>query len=332
LAKAVAIGTAAKKRFAPAPRKSMNSIFLSIPEPFHHLLVLFWEELQVLFSLGLQSAIFLEIIKRTERIFSKEGSLNWTLVHRERPFFKREFRSELCWPLFNVLILPPFLALEQYILVEALLEPNFAARPLAAGIQSLPFWVQVVLGLLVLDLILYVRHRFVHHFFWPYHTVHHAAREITWLTTLRLHPIDVFAMGLVFTTMAFFLGFSGEGIAMATVIQFHINRFVHSNISLDYGVPLRYIFVSPNMHRWHHAAGDPEAINKNFAIVFAWIDVLFGTYYVPKNRLPTTYGVLDENGEQVVTEDYLSQLVYPLVAHRKWAVDTWKQMRDKAKR
>ena len=277
----------------------------------------------LLFSVGIISVLFLEIFKRVERLFIKEDNPNWRIVHKERPFFKREFRSELCWPILNAIFLVPLLALEHYLLVELFLQRHLPQQPLAGLIEQLPFFVQVVLGLFVLDLILYIRHRFVHHFFWPYHTIHHSAREITWLTTLRLHPIDTFVMGIILTTLLYIIGFGGEGIALANIIQFHFNRFAHSNLALDFPGPLRYILVSPNMHRWHHAADDPRAFNKNYAIVFAFIDVLFGTFYVPKNRLPNVYGVLDEHGEQVVSERYVDQLVYPLRHHRSWIGRKW---------
>lgn len=283
----------------------------------------------LIFSVGIVSALALEIFRRIERLFVKEGSPNWRIVHRDRPFFKREFLSELGWPLINGIVLIPLMGVKQYLLVEAILRPNFPTQPLAPALESIPMWAQVIVGLFVLDLTLYIRHRFVHHFFWPYHTIHHAAREVTWLTMLRLHPLDSFVMSLVLSVVLYFIGFSGEGIALAGIIHFHWNRFVHSNLALDYGFPLRYIFVSPNMHRWHHAADDPNAFNKNFAITFAFIDLMFGTFYVPKDRLPTTYGVMDEHGEHVVSERFLPQLLHPFVMHKRWLVKMWGRITKK---
>ncbi len=90
------------------------------------------------------------------------------------------------------------------------------------------------------------------------------------------------------------------------------------NLNFDWGWPLRYVLVSPNMHRWHHAADDPEAVDGNFAVVFAFWDVAFGTFYVPKDRLPESYGVWDEDGNDVVSEDFVEQFTYPLVQHWEW--------------
>jgi sterol desaturase/sphingolipid hydroxylase (fatty acid hydroxylase superfamily) len=265
-----------------------------------------------LFNIGLVFFFLVEILKR---IPGFEGRTNFRLAHTDRPFFNREFLSELCFPLFNWVIGVPAVILFQVLVFDHLWMPNVPHQALAPSIQSLPVAAQVVIGLVVLDFSLYIRHRFVHHFLWPYHTVHHSAREISWLTWLRLHPIDTVIMGFIDTGVLYLLGFGGEAFVLAAGIKSHFNQFNHCNIQLDYGWPLRYVLVSPNMHRWHHAADDTKAVNQNFCIIFAWIDLLFGTYYVPKNELPGEYGVCDEDGNQVVETGYLQQLAYPLVHH-----------------
>jgi sterol desaturase/sphingolipid hydroxylase (fatty acid hydroxylase superfamily) len=47
------------------------------------------------------------------------------------------------------------------------------------------------------------------------------------------------------------------------------------------------------MHIWHHAADDPDAINKNFGIVLSLWDWIFGTAYMPSNRVPSRLGFAD---------------------------------------
>jgi|TARA_B110000438_G_C15653194_1_gene580492 sterol desaturase/sphingolipid hydroxylase (fatty acid hydroxylase superfamily) len=41
--------------------------------------------------------------------------------------------------------------------------------------------------------------------------------------------------------------------------------------------------VSALFHRWHHS-DEKEGEGKNFAIVFSFIDVLFGSFYLPKRK------------------------------------------------
>jgi len=215
----------------------------------------------------------------------------------------------------NPIVLIPLNALSLWLVVDHLLRPYIGHQIFDAYITGLPFFWQVVLATVVGDIALYARHRFVHTFAWPYHTVHHTAEEIGWTTKDRMHPGDKWIMGTIDLAVLYVLGFSGEAMMFAGVIMSLVNYFNHSNVYLDYGFPLRYVFVSPNMHRWHHAADDRSATMQNFCIVWAWIDLLFGTFYVPKGRLPGAYGVWDDDGKPVAAGTFWAQLIYPFVCH-----------------
>ncbi len=273
--------------------------------------------------IGVMSFLIVELIKRVDADFP--NNKNFRLAHKDKPFWKKELTGEVAIAVFNTIITTPVIALMSFAIVEYGLKPHVGGQIWAETIEAWPFWLQLLVGLVVMDLSLYIRHRFVHHFFWSYHTIHHSTREITWITWLKLHPLDMVVMGLIDVIIMYFAGFNGEAIAAAALVKFHFNRFCHSNIVLDYGFPLRYIFVSPNMHRWHHAADDPEAINKNFAIVFAWIDLLFGTFYVPKDRAPNAYGVWDKEGHDVVGTSFKEMMLFPFV-------EAWKGLRGRSGR
>ena len=60
---------------------------------------------------------------------------------------------------------------------------------------------------------------------------------------------------------------------------------MHANLDWDWG-PLRSFLVSPRFHRWHHTS-EEEARDKNFAGLLPLWDILFGTYYMPRERRPT---------------------------------------------
>lgn len=278
-------------------------------------------------TLGIPFLVLAEVLKRLPG--TKNG--NFQLAHREHPFFNRELPTELALPLLNTIFLIPLGALQGMYFIDLILASNLPHQAFDQFINAWPIWVQVLAGMVILDFTLYVRHRFVHYFCWPYHTIHHSAKEIGWLTWIRLHPLDIFFMGLIATWMLHVIGFSGEAFAMASVINGHFNRFNHSNIQLDYPAPLRYILVSPNMHRWHHAADDPRALNKNFCIVFAWIDLILGTFYVPRNRLPTRYGVGDDRGSDVAPPGYINQLLYPFRHHALWLGRHWRRLRSQSR-
>ena len=235
---------------------------------------------------------------------------NFRRVHPAK-LFNGEFKIEIFYPFLGAAASAPV----AIFIITGLMDLGFNAlphHPLAAHALKLPVWAQVIAGLLAFDLSLYVRHRFVHHFLWPFHAVHHSAREITWLTSKRLHPIDAVAMQVIDALVLYLIGFSAESLVIATAIKDINNYFVHSNLALDYPKPLKWIFVSPNMHRWHHAT-EKSAHDKNYCVVFAFIDLAFGTWYVPDNRLPESYGCGDAQLDDIARKNVVTELLRPFV-------------------
>jgi len=240
-----------------------------------------------------------------------------TQLRLQHPKLTRVMLVELIWPLFNPIVVGPVMLVFAYWIGERFLNHVIGYHIFAESIASLHVGVQVVLALAIIDLT-YIRHRFVHIFGWPYHVVHHSATQIHWTTTTRLHPGDTIIMGSVKVIIMYVFGFGGVAMVTALFIYSIMNWLNHLNFNLDWPGLFRYIFVSPNMHRWHHAADDPLAINTNFAVVFAFWDLFFGTFYLPKNRLPGAYGVWDEKGLDVVSEGFFDQLSYPFRHHWSW--------------
>ena len=59
----------------------------------------------------------------------------------------------------------------------------------------------------------------------------------------------------------------------------------------------------------HHGA-EREAIDKNFAVHLPVLDYLFGTFHMPKDRWPASYGI---SGGAPVPQGYLRQTIHPIV-------------------
>lgn len=229
------------------------------------------------------------------------------------PFFKKEFKNELLLALLNVGIFTPLLTISVVTLLTTILDIYLPYQLFATQIESLPLYLQIIIGMIVMDFAVYWRHRFTHFYMWSYHSIHHSVKEITWLTSMRLHPIDILA-ALVFDTVIMHLvGFNGAGILGALIILKIMNYVTHINMDLQFGKPLRYVLASPNFHRWHHASVR-EAYDKNFCSTFSFLDLLFGTYYHPET-LPPDYGL--SKTEQKNFPDSLSGwLLYPF--KRDW--------------
>lgn len=221
----------------------------------------------------------------------------------------KEFKCEAWYPLISLLITQPLV----FFFIYKMLSLGQGALPyqmFSETISAIPVVFQVLLGLLVIDISVWIRHGFVHKYFWSFHAVHHSAEEISWMTTTRLHAMDQFVMGVMDFAVLYVIGFSAEGMTLALLIKNWNNLFVHSNIVLDYPKPWKYIFVSPNMHRWHHAK-EKEAHDKNFCVVFAFVDYIMGTYYVPDNALPKAYGSNFPEMDDIASKNILTELWLP---------------------
>ena len=83
------------------------------------------------------------------------------------------------------------------------------------------------------------------------------------------------------------------------------SAFVHANLNWTLG-PFKYVLAGPVFHRWHHTAADRGG-SKNFAGTFPVWDLIFGTFYMPKNVLPDAYGVDDTS----FPESIGAQMLYP---------------------
>ena len=102
---------------------------------------------------------------------------------------------------------------------------------------------------------------------------------MTWLTLQRFHPVNRLSTYVIDTGVLALAGFPPYALVANNLLRHFYGYLIHANLPWTYG-PAAYVFVSPAMHRWHHAA-DPHFFQKNFATVFSIFDRLFGTYCVP---------------------------------------------------
>ncbi|MFN3701142.1 MAG: sterol desaturase family protein [Alphaproteobacteria bacterium] len=223
-------------------------------------------------------------------------------------FFKDDFRQELGFALSNTLIAIPVYSLILLGLINFLIAPIIPYQAFNDEINALPLVLQAFFGAFILDFSTYWRHRFTHKYLWRVHSIHHSAEHLNWLTSMRLHPVDVLVAMIFDLTILHLLGFSGAGMVFAILLLKGFNYFTHANIELQFNKPMRYVFASPNFHRWHHAM-EKEAHDKNFCSMFSCIDLIFGTYHHPENALPKGYGIGED--QQHYPQDFIGQILYP---------------------
>lgn len=146
---------------------------------------------------------------------------------------------------------------------------------------NLPEWLIIFIAVFLGDFVAYWRHRLEHSIWlWPSHAVHHSDTEMTWLTLERFHPINRLTTFLIDSSILILFGFPPFAIIANNLIRHYYGFFIHADLPWTFGPVFGKIFISPAMHRWHHAA-DPNYFQANFATVFAIFDLAFGTYKLP---------------------------------------------------
>jgi sterol desaturase/sphingolipid hydroxylase (fatty acid hydroxylase superfamily) len=180
------------------------------------------------------------------------------------------------------------------------------------GISWLLFAGQLGIFLFARDYLIYIRHRIFHmRQVWAFHSIHHSSEEVDWLSALRFHPaeniIESTAEILLFLGCTM-VGFDPAVLSAGSLMIGFYNLFIHSNLRWTFG-PLRFVLVSPVFHRWHHS-DLAEAADKNFAGMFSLIDLVFGTFYMPMNSMPSTTG-LSAAEKTVHPRTLTGQLLYP---------------------
>ena len=113
-----------------------------------------------------------------------------------------------------------------------------------------------------------------------------------WLAGSRQHILELLITRTLVLAPIYVLGFSKEVIDAYIVIVGFQAVFNHANVSVRLG-PLRYVIVTPNFHHWHHSQDD-EAIDRNYAAHFAFLDHLFGTAVKRRPPWPDRYGVVGD--------------------------------------
>jgi sterol desaturase/sphingolipid hydroxylase (fatty acid hydroxylase superfamily) len=221
-------------------------------------------------------------------------------LHPQR-VLRRMWKTDLVHLLVNNLLTT--VGLVAVIAVPVVLAHRVVGTALPQAVASQPFWLQFGEALLLTEVTGYWAHRASHQvpLLWRFHALHHSIDEMDWLAAGRLHPVDqVFARACVILPLVV-LGFSkatfGAYLAVSTLWAI----FIHANVRFGFG-PLRWLVATPAYHHWHHS-NDPGAINHNYAGQLPLLDLVFGTFHLPKGRWPATYGIDDP-----VPETYLAQL------------------------
>lgn len=174
-----------------------------------------------------------------------------------------------------------------------------------------PFWLQVLMAIVVADLGITLMHWLSHRsaWLWRLHAVHHSVRRMYGLNGLMKHPLHLGLEALAGTLPLVLLGMPVD---IAGVLAFAIGvqlLLQHSNVDMRI-YPLRHLFAWAPVHRFHHLrygrAGDV-----NFALFFSFWDRLLGTAFHSNYRVAGED--LGIGSQPDYPDDYLAQLAEPFV-------------------
>jgi sterol desaturase/sphingolipid hydroxylase (fatty acid hydroxylase superfamily) len=149
------------------------------------------------------------------------------------------------------------------------------------NVIAAPAWLAVVGSVVILDLAIYLQHVLFHAVpaLWRLHRMHHADLEFDVSTGLRFHPIEILLSMLIKLAVVAALGAPALAVLMFEVLLNATSMFNHANARIPAWIDraLRWIVVTPDMHRVHHSILERET-NSNFGFNLPWWDRLFGTY------------------------------------------------------
>ena len=228
---------------------------------------------------------------------------------------KRELVTDLCY-WFIIPLFARYLRIGLLVMGAAVLFGITTADGLVefyddghGPLAQMPLWAQAAIFLVGSDFMMYWLHRGFHRpTLWKCHAVHHSSQELDWISAARFHPINIFLGSVASDVVLLLAGISPNVLVFLGPFTVAHSAFVHANLNWTLG-PFKYVLAGPVFHRWHHTMAERGG-EKNFASTFPVLDLMFGTFYMPKNELPDAYGIADPG----FPPTFGQQMIYPFVA------------------
>lgn len=233
-----------------------------------------------------------------EKIFPK---------YKEQVIFRPEWDVDFFYFCFNHLAISAILIYANYHVTHF----DWAvSNSFQSFIQSVPVLIQFMVILLCADFVLYWEHRGFHEikFLWPIHAVHHSIENLDWLSGSRGHFVQVFSERAMVMVPLYLLGVGEQALNIYVTFAALQAILIHCNLKFSFGF-LKYIFVTPQFHHWHHSSEEP-AIDTNYSAHTVLFDRLFKTYHLPEDKWPAEYGTTVRLPRSVV-----GQALYPITAN-----------------
>lgn len=189
------------------------------------------------------------------------------------------------WPVnlglaaFNMLIMRLTLGAAAYLSAVVAVEKGWGGL----NQLSVPNWAGFIVTLLVLDFAIYCQHVLSHKWplLWRLHQVHHTDLAFDATTAVRFHPLEILISMVYKAACVVLLGADPLGVIAFEIILNGAATFNHSNVNIPVGLDkkLRWLIITPDMHRIHHSTLRSET-DSNYGFSLSCWDRLCRTYVV----------------------------------------------------
>ncbi len=164
-----------------------------------------------------------------------------------------------------------------------------------------PIAAQLASALVIFEAFNYSLHRAMHQMrgpigrlLWRSHAAHHLPPRLYLVMHAVFHPINaVLTLGTAMTLPVWLMGYGSEAAAMFLNINGMHGLISHFNVDIRAGW-MNYLFVGPELHRYHDSASLTEL--GNFGATLPLFDILFGTFTYRPGIPPQELGVLPSAG------------------------------------
>jgi len=151
------------------------------------------------------------------------------------------------------------------------------------------------LALFLLDGWMYVWHRANHSvpLLWRFHRMHHSDRNMDVTTATRFHFGEQVLSSLLRLGLIPILGIQVWHLVLYDTVALCVIMFHHADISLcRWDRWLRYLIVTPDMHKVHHSDWQPET-DSNFSTVLSVWDRMAMTFRMRPDLKAIVFGLAE---------------------------------------
>jgi sterol desaturase/sphingolipid hydroxylase (fatty acid hydroxylase superfamily) len=184
----------------------------------------------------------------------------------------------------------------------------------------IPEWLAIALTLVLLDMAIYGQHILMHKWpvLWRLHQVHHSDLEFDATTAVRFHPLEIIFSMIYKSAWVTAIGAHPAAVIIFEILLNGAATFNHSNIAIPEAMDkqLRWLIITPDMHRIHHSAL-PAETDSNYGFSISCWDRLFHTYRAEPKKTQTTLTIGLETFRKPSELGFLALLLLPFKPLRR---------------